>query len=156
VVVAVDAVADEAVSTVLVPFLPPLRAAVVFVVVLAALEAAVPAAAVAAPFPLAAELEFVTGTVLPSRIFWGSRLVMIQYISRSGLIGRELTCKTAVSMVAEITTPLPSIFCVTGLVANPKIVWHPKLGTGPKEVAKRLARKVKRLFVVAGAGDVPP
>jgi hypothetical protein len=75
---------------------------------------------------------------------------------RSGSKELGLTCKTLVLMVAEMTTPLPSIVWVTGLVFNPKIVWQPKLGTGPKEVAKRLARKVKRLFATAGAGDMPP
>jgi hypothetical protein len=70
--------------------------------------------------------------------------------------GCELTCKMPVSMVAEIVTPLPSVVWLTGLAANPKIVWHPKLGTGPIEVAKRLAMKVKKLFATAGAGDVPP
>ena len=62
----------------------------------------------------------------------------------------------AVSMDAEMTTPLLSNVWLTGLMANPKIVWHPKLGTGPNEVAKRLAIKVKRLFAVAGMGDVAP
>ena len=42
---------------------------------------------------------------------------------------------------------------MTGL-SIPKIVWHPKAGTGPKLVAKRLAINVNRLFDAAGAGDV--
>jgi len=36
----------------------------------------------------------------------------------------------------------------------PKIVWHPKAGTGPKLVAKRFAMNVKRLFDAPGAGEV--
>lgn len=37
-----------------------------------------------------------------------------------------------------------------------KIVEQPKDGTGPKLVAKRLAKKVKRLLATAGAGEVFP
>ena len=38
----------------------------------------------------------------------------------------------------------------------PKIVWHPKAGTGPKLVAKRLAMNVNSLFDAPGAGEVAP
>ena len=41
-------------------------------------------------------------------------------------------------------------------MASPKIVTQPRDGTGPKLVAKRLAKKVKRLLATAGAGDVAP
>lgn len=45
---------------------------------------------------------------------------------------------------------------MTGLVFNPKIVWHPKAGTGPKLVAKRLAINVNKLLDAPGAGEVAP
>lgn len=45
--------------------------------------------------------------------------------------------------------------CWTILVTfTSKIVAHPRDGTGPKLVAKRLAKNVNKLFATPGAGDV--
>jgi hypothetical protein len=96
------------------PFLPPPAlafAAWVVAVVVAAEVATALFEAVAAPPPFlplpvalppaaALEGEDAAATVWPLRI----------------------CCNTCVLMVAEMTTPLASVFCVTGLVASPKIV----------------------------------
>lgn len=66
------------------------------------------------------------------------------------------TDKMAVSIVAAVTIQSTTV-CWTILVTfTPNIVAHPRDGTGPKLVAKRLARKVKRLLDAAGAGEVAP
>ena len=56
--------------------------------------------------------------------------------------------------MAAVTMQLVTV-CWTRLVTfTPNIVEHPRDGTGPKLVAKRLAMNVNRLFATAGAGDV--
>lgn len=75
------------------------------------------------------------GLILPFRICW----------------------KGAVLIFAATTTPFPFMVCWTRLVMlTLKIVEQPNDGTGPKLVANRLAKKVKRLFATAGAGEVVP
>jgi hypothetical protein len=59
-------------------------------------------------------------------------------------------------MVAATTIQFPFIVWFTGLWFSPKIVTHPRDGTGPKLVANRLAMNVKRLLDAAGAGEVAP
>jgi len=75
----------------------------------------------------------------------------------TGLICPErMDVRTAVLMEAEVTTQSPFKAIATGFSARPKIVWQPRAGTGPKDAAKRWAMKVKRLFAVAGSGEVAP
>jgi hypothetical protein len=60
----------------------------------------------------------------------------------------------AVSIVAAVTIQFTTV-CWTILVTfTPNIVAHPREGTGPKLVAKRLAMNVNRLLATPGAGDV--
>ena len=57
-------------------------------------------------------------------------------------------------ILAAVTIQL-TIVCWTRLVMlTLKIVEQPSDGTGPKLVAKRFAKKVKRLLATAGAGEV--
>ena len=64
------------------------------------------------------------------------------------------TDKMAVSIVAAVTIQSTTV-CWTILVTfTPNIVAHPRDGTGPKLVAKRLAKNVNKLFATPGAGDV--
>jgi hypothetical protein len=67
----------------------------------------------------------------------------------------RMSCKTVVLMVAAVTIQLTVVW-FTGLTERPKMVWHPKDGTGPKLVAKRLAMKVNKLLDAPGAGEVAP
>jgi hypothetical protein len=60
-----------------------------------------------------------------------------------------------VLIVAAVTMQLTVVW-VTGLTVKPKKVWHPKDGTGPKLVAKRLAKNVNKLLDAAGAGESAP
>lgn len=59
-------------------------------------------------------------------------------------------------IVAATTTQSPLVVWFTGLSVRPKMVTHPRDGTGPKLVAKRLAINVNRLFDAPGAGEVAP
>jgi hypothetical protein len=64
------------------------------------------------------------------------------------------TSKMEVLIVAAVTIQLVTVCCTISVTFTPKIVEHPRDGTGPKLVAKRLAMNVNRLFATAGAGDV--
>ena len=58
------------------------------------------------------------------------------------------------SIVAAVTIQ-STVVCLTRFVMlTLKIVEQPSDGTGPKLVAKRFAKKVKRLLATAGAGEV--
>ncbi len=83
-------------------------------------------------------------------------LVVVLVEPSGNILPSTISCKTLVLIVAAITTPFPSVVWVTGLLAIPKIVWHPKDGAGPKLVAKRLAMNVNRLFDAPGAGEDAP
>jgi hypothetical protein len=80
--------------------------------------------------------------------------VVVLLEPRGNIFPSTISCRTCVLIVAAMTTPFPSVVWLTGLSAIPKIVWHPKAGTGPKLVAKRLAINVNRLFEAPGAGEV--
>jgi hypothetical protein len=85
-----------------------------------------------------------------------TEVVEVAVWPRGRIFPSTMPCNILVLMVAATTTPFPSKVWVTGLPANPKIVSHPKEGTGPKLVAKRLAKNVNRLFDAPGAGEPAP
>lgn len=87
-------------------------------------------------------------------VFTELEVVLVE--PNGNILPSTISCKTLVLIVAAMTTPFPSVVWFTGLSASPKIVWHPKDGTGPKLVAKRLAINVNRLFDAPGAGEVSP
>jgi hypothetical protein len=85
-----------------------------------------------------------------------ARLEVVAVVELTGSIfPSRISCKTVVLMVAAVTIQ-STVVWVTGLTFNPKKVWHPKAGTGPKLVAKRLAINVNKLLDAPGAGDVAP
>lgn len=85
-----------------------------------------------------------------------TELVTVLVEPSGNILPSTISCNTWVLIVAAMTTPFPSVVWFTGLLAMPKIVWHPKAGAGPKLVAKRLAINVNRLFDAPGAGEDAP
>lgn len=85
-----------------------------------------------------------------------TELIEVSVWPRGKIFPSTIFCKIWVLIVAATTTPFPSMVWVTGLPAKPKIVSHPREGTGPKLVAKRLAKNVNRLFDAPGAGEPAP
>jgi hypothetical protein len=89
-----------------------------------------------------------------SSLFKKSRLLLYLGGKKLHYYESQHTDKMAVSIVAAVTIQFTTV-CWTILVTfTSNIVEHPRDGTGPKLVAKRLAMNVNRLFATAGAGDV--